>query len=101
MANGEELYKKSCLACHGANGEGTGAWFFYFLFIHFSALEYKNPSKAYSTTTTAAVQIRSCITPSAYKTGPSPNKVTSKRRMIKKAWTRNFIKSPPKVLLIL
>lgn len=83
----------SCSSCHGNAGlDSTSSFktvpavarFFYFLFIHFSALEYKNPSKAYSKTTTAVVQIRSCITPSAYKTGPSPNKVTSKRRMIKK-----------------
>lgn len=25
VANGEELYKQSCLACHGENGEGLGA----------------------------------------------------------------------------
>lgn len=25
IANGEELYAKSCAACHGQNGEGTGA----------------------------------------------------------------------------
>lgn len=25
VANGEALYKKSCIACHGENGEGTGA----------------------------------------------------------------------------
>ncbi len=66
------------------------ARFFYF-FVHLIALEYRNASNAYSTTTIAAVQIRSEITPSAYNTGPSPKKVTSKRRMMKKAWMRNFI----------
>jgi hypothetical protein len=60
------------------------ARFFYFLFIHLIVLEYKNTSIAYSKMTIAAVQIRSWITPSAYRTGPSPKKVTSKMRMIKK-----------------
>jgi hypothetical protein len=46
-------------------------------------------------TTTAAVQSRSRKTPSAYSTGPSPKKVTSKMRMIKKACTKNFKESPP------